>query len=976
MSIKIKLLTFISLFALTIGLVVLGVFAATNTQTIKIDGSVDFNVADKTFYVKDVRIKNDNTLSGQGTTIDNFMPGYINSEFKIDLGSVAADTSFTLYFDIINTTDAFYSADEESSVTDATVSASGIIRGDAVNPTNINESTAISGTVELNVTISNPSSVDLNKITILLNEYQEPEIEHSNVLDFTFDNNTVTSYTGSSPDMVIPSSYSIRPSDGAYVEGEDYAVTGIGEFAFANNKVIESATIPESITSLGNYSFANCTNIDEINFNASTVSDLTTNNGVFYNTGKDTTGITVNFADNLSNIPAYLFYPSTSQASSPNIKAVNMADSSLNSIGSYAFAYCNKIATIIISQNVTSIGAYAFYNCTGLTSITIGEGVTSIGDNAFDNCIYLAEINYNATVANDFSSTDYVFRNAGQSGGGITVNIGANVTRLPNYIFGGGSPNIITVNFAEGSVCENIGESTFSNCGSLASVTIPSSVTSIGERAFYYCNSLTSITIPSSVTSIDTNAFSWCSSLTSITIGEGVTSIGNSAFNNCTALTEVNYNATATNDLSSNNYVFRSAGQNGTGITVNIGANVTRLPNYIFYPHNYTSSTNITTVNFAEGSVCENIGESTFAYCSDLTSIIIPDSVTSIGDSAFFGCSSLTSIIIPENVTSISDSVFARCSGLTSITIPETVTSIGESAFSGCSSLTSFTIPENVTSISDSVFRECRSLTLIVIPERVASIGSSAFINCSSLTSINIPDSVTSIGSSAFSGCSSLTSITIPENVTSIGNYAFAYCYGLIEINYNATAANDLSSNNGVFYNAGQSGGGITVNIGASATKLPNYIFYPYSGYSPNITIVNLADGSVCESIGERAFEGCSSLTTVNFGENGQLLSIGNYAFRRCSSLTSITVPDSVTSIGNFAFWECSSLTSITIREGVTSIGDSAFWECSNLTSAIFENPNGWRAGTTSLSADNLRNTSTAARYLRTTYRSDAWTRS
>ena len=832
MSIKIKLLTFISLFALTIGLVVLGVFAATNTQTIKIDGSVDFNVADKTFYVKDVRIKNDNTLSGQGTTIDNFMPGYINSEFKIDLGSVAADTSFTLYFDIINTTDAFYSADEESSVTDATVSASGIIRGDAVNPTNINESTAISGTVELNVTISNPSNVDLNKITILLNEYQEPEIEHSDVLDFTFDNNTVTSYTGSSPDMVIPSSYSIRPSDGAYVEGGDYAVTGIGEFAFANNKVIESATIPESITSLGNYSFANCTNIDEINFNASTVSDLTTNNGVFYNTGKDTTGITVNFADNLSNIPAYLFYPSTSQASSPNIKAVNMADSSLNSIGSYAFAYCNKIATIIISQNVTSIGAYAFYNCTGLTSITIGEGVTSIGDNAFDNCIYLAEINYNATVANDFSSTDYVFRNAGQSGGGITVNIGANVTRLPNYIFGGGSPNIITVNFAEGSVCENIGESTFSNCGSLASVTIPSSVTSIGERAFYYCNSLTSITIPSSVTSIDTNAFSWCSSLTSITIGEGVTSIGNSAFNNCTALTEINYNATAVNDLSSNNSVFYNAGQDGEGIIVNIGANVTRLPNYIFYPRAdysvFSYAPSITIVNFAEGSVCKNIGESTFAYCRDLASIIIPDSVTSIGERAFSGCRSLTSITIPEGITSIGNYAFSGCYALAEVYnySPSITVNLGETSFSNNGylgqyakvvynasdlssgkpetritvvdnvqyydygddfialapavargTLTEVTLDNRTTEINQYAFYQCSSLTSFTIPENVTTISYHAFQYCTSLTSITIPEGVTSIGIYAFYQCSSLTSITIPSSVTSIGIYAFSVCH-------------------------------------------------------------------------------------------------------------------------------------------------------------------------------------------------------
>ena len=177
-----------------------------------------------------------------------------------------------------------------------------------------------------------------------------------------------------------------------------------------------------------------------------------------------------------------------------------------------------------------------------------------------------------------------------------------------------------------------------------------------------------------------------------------------------------------------------------------------------------------------------------------MTSIIIPDRVTSIGVPVFSGCSSLTSItvsegnttyldiegvlfnknkttiisypggksneyVIPDGVTSISDSAFNGCSKLTSITIPDGVTSIGDSAFNGCSKLTSITIPDGVTSISDSAFYNCSKLTSITIPDGVTSIGGDAFNGCSSLASITIPDSVKVIRYSAFSGCSSLTSI-------------------------------------------------------------------------------------------------------------------------------------------------------------------------------------------------------------------------
>lgn len=157
-----------------------------------------------------------------------------------------------------------------------------------------------------------------------------------------------------------------------------------------------------------------------------------------------------------------------------------------------------------------------------------------------------------------------------------------------------------------------------------------------------------------------------------------------------------------------------------------------------------------------------------------LTSITIPNSVTSIGKWVFGGCRTLTSANIPNSVTSIGNGAFSGCSGLTSIKIPESVTSIGESAFRDCSGLTSITIPNNVTSILWGTFSGCSRLTSITIPERVTSIGDGAFNGCSGLKSVIIPSNVTSIGLSAFINCSSLTSVTcLSEKVPSMGGSVF-----------------------------------------------------------------------------------------------------------------------------------------------------------------------------------------------------------
>ena len=136
--------------------------------------------------------------------------------------------------------------------------------------------------------------------------------------------------------------------------------------------------------------------------------------------------------------------------------------------------------------------------------------------------------------------------------------------------------------------------------------------------------------------------------------------------------------------------------------------------------------------------------------------------VTAIGESAFQGCSSLQSITLPASVTEIEISAF-KGTGLTSITLPEDLTTIGGAAFMMCSGLQSITIPAGVTEIGVSTFFQCSSLASITLPEGLTTIGTWAFV-MSGLISISIPASVTTIEEGAFANCASLAAVTLEGN--------------------------------------------------------------------------------------------------------------------------------------------------------------------------------------------------------------------
>jgi hypothetical protein len=168
----------------------------------------------------------------------------------------------------------------------------------------------------------------------------------------------------------------------------------------------------------------------------------------------------------------------------------------------------------------------------------------------------------------------------------------------------------------------------------------------------------------------------------------------------------------------------------------------------------------------------------------------------------FVSKTSLTTISLPNSLTSIGVCAFCECKGLISVHMPKSVTTIGDGAFQGCSGLTGkLIIPDSVTSIKNCAFQGCKSLTAVSIPHSVTSIGDQAFGGCSGLTSLTIPQSVTTIGNSAFAVCTGLTNLSIPKSVIFIDAQAFWGCIGLTTIIANSKLPINLSTSYQVFSN-------------------------------------------------------------------------------------------------------------------------------------------------------------------------------
>lgn len=517
------------------------------------------------------------------------------------------------------------------------------------------------------------------------------------------------------------------------------SVTTIGEYAFASCSALESVTIPDSVSTVGSSAFLNCKSFFII-----TIPENVKSMGSYVFDGCDFTlvlckapstpsGWNADFArgalaviydcdnnDTDADGAMYTVQNGMAYKIKDNAASVVAARIAADGIAVVPESITHKN----VAYTVTSIGT-VFKDNKQLKELTLGSGIINLANNAFERCERLERITVSAENPS-YVSVDGILYNKAKTEiilipkaikGAISVLNGVRTVDVAwRY-------NITSINIPDSAT--NV--LPMEGCNSLERITV-----SAGNKQYTSVDGILcfkqsyniyhvpqamkgAVTLPVGAQAIGNSMFANRGAITSIIIPDTVKSIGTYAFDGCSSLTS------------------------------------------IIIPNSVTS-----------------IGQHAFEGCSRLTSVTLSNSLTSIGDYMFRNCKSLTSIIIPNSVTRIGEAAFRSCSSLTSITIPESVKFIGQVAFDGCSSLTSITIPDSVTSIGDGAFNDCSSLTSITIPDSVTSIGDNMFSGCSSLTNITIPDGVTTIGIYAFRSCSSLTSIIIPDSVTSIGEAAFA----------------------------------------------------------------------------------------------------------------------------------------------------------------------------------------------------------
>ena len=767
----------------------------------------------------------------------------------------------------------------------------------------------------------------------------------------------------------------------------ELTISGIGEMYnyteeetapwYSSRELITTICLAEGVSSIGNFSFSNCTNLDSVNIPKTVV--LIGTNSFF---GCESFA-TINYAgsrtlkkeidirdesDSFANVEwSYGETLVLDEGECGNGVIYTLTDDGILLIQKESadgtgemtdytlgrspwYSNRNSITSIVIEDGVTTIGTYAFSNCKNAQSVTIPRTLSVIHERAFYSC--------NSMTEAIFGNTELAWEQVdNQDGTGILEDCswtyGDHIIIQSTWSYTFYDDGLLEVSYPSQGILSNIpfekgdiykieieegtgsiGKQAFSDCANLRYVTIPDSVSSFGDYAFYGCISLKSVTIPDSVTNLGKNTFNNCTSLEEVTIGNRVTSIGEKVFYNCDSLT-----------------------------SIIIPDSVTSIGESAFNGCN-----NLT--DLILGNSITDIGMYAFSGCQTLTNVTIPETVINIGSWAFLGCQSLVSITIPRNVTSIRYTAFNNCSSLTQIdvesdnteysslngvlfnkdktrlitypngktethyTIPDSVVSIGERAFYGCSNLISVTIGNSVTSIGDSAFFQCSNLSSVIIGDSVTSIEAYAFQECKSLTSITLPDSVTSIGNSAFSICSSLASITLPNSVTSIGRYAFSGLNRRVNVYYSGSEEEynliDIPSTN---YDL------------ISATMHYNWTYLVSSGicgddvtwsrYSDGLLVVS-GTGPIYEYLNDEDnpwYHRRDRIEQVVIEEG--ITNIPANLFADHQNIVEVQIPKTATTIGDYAFSACEALTEINVGTSVKSIGEGAFLGCNQLTEVI-----------------------------------------
>ena len=626
-------------------------------------------------------------------------------------------------------------------------------------------------------------------------------------------------------------------------DGVTYPVTGIGEGAFMNCRNLYNVYLASNIRSIGRSAFSNCSRMNFVDYfpdSLTTIGDYAFSGC----TSLEAIGPTiVRLGKGVRSIGKGAFKNCTS------IKTLIMADC-LTTIGDSAFINCTGLNNVTMGYATQSIGMGAFAQCNNIKSFTCkADNPPAVGDEtcfaAFQNQAtlkvgYFASHKYQEAeywkefqtietfndgidgiyyqIDGDQAIVTYRDNNYNSYSGNVVIpesieheGVTYQVTAIGDNAFKN-SKELISVIIP--SSINRIGSYAFKSCTGLSSISLPREVTTINEHAFDSCG-ITAIIVPDAITAIAPGCFANCHQLETISLPAGLTAIGKEAFYRCNSLKSIDLPETVT---TLEQGAFKSSGLTSFTLPPQITTISAELLRYTSNMKKVTLHDKLTTIGAYSFASCgfrsidiplsvKEIKANAF-NSSYLTSIVIPDSVTTLGKNAFTYCPNLTSVHIGSGIKTISDSTFywcayrlkevtfsdsshlttinkdafARCNKLERIDLPKSLKTIGLRAFESCKSLKTIDLSDSLTTIASHAFESCDVLEEIKMPNTVKSIGDEAFIKCYNLKEVYLNDSILDIGENAFCSCRSLKSIRIPDLITQLKFGVLSGCTALEQV--------------------------------------------------------------------------------------------------------------------------------------------------------------------------------------------------
>ena len=663
-------------------------------------------------------------------------------------------------------------------------------------------------------------------------------------------------------------SANVKIPESVVYNGVTFTVTKIADKAFANCTVMESISIPGTVTQVGDYRkesstapstlpFYGCFSLKEVRFEDGKEPIYLGSYCRYYGSGRYYSYDTDNSYGLFSTCPLETVYIGR------DINYVENTNYSFEANPQYygysAFYNQPKLAKITISPSVTKIAPYLFYKNAAIT-ITELPKVKEIGRSAFEECSKLTTLNLGQALE---TVGDCAFQNC------------TNVTKLT-------FPDATT----------EIGSRAFAYCSSVTEITVGQGLKSVGDYSFVDCGSFTALVLPDKFTTMGGSAFEGCRKLTNAKLGQSLTSVPERAFKNCIALSEMNLPAT-----------------------------VKSIGDQAFY-----NDSTIAVVTMREG--LETIGNEVFWNNSGVRSFVIPGTVQTIGTNSFYGCTNTSTlrfkdgdgILTIDTKKTRSRKIDDMLSNISSSYDRERYEDRKYDYFYDCPIKTLYLGRNLKYDYSGSVsiykkvgdrtwnsetrasapFVNSTTLARVTVGPKVTFVYNHLCDGCSNLSNVVLGNALQDINDYAFANCVKLPNISFPASLATIDNYAFANCQVLASTSFQEASDHELKINNASFKDC---------------------VALPEVNFPGQLSL-----------LGNNTYQGCTALKDVVFNKNDQYkptLTIGNYTFAQCSLINALSFPGRLKSIGDYTFSDCTYLTNLTFEDSneAVTLGSGATGE-------------------------------------------------